>query len=113
MTVLLGRALCNGHGDFNQVFTVPAGLPTGLYELQVIDPSVAGVEVVMAVAPVRVSTTAEPVNAVQTFPGNETAAVNKRLALVLAGLLLTMGLVLYLVPFIIQRRRDDDSAASS
>lgn len=44
----LGEAVCDGHGDFTQTFVLPADLASGVYTLQVVDPSVSGAEVVLA-----------------------------------------------------------------
>ena len=56
--VLLGEALCDGHGDFIQQFSIPAELPDGIYTIQAIDTSIAGPPVVMAETPFKVSATA-------------------------------------------------------
>jgi hypothetical protein len=54
-TVVLGEALCDGHGDFIQNFALPSDLPLGDYKVQAVDTSIAGMEVVLASAPIRVT----------------------------------------------------------
>jgi hypothetical protein len=54
-TIVLGEALCDGHGDFIQTFSIPPDLPLGNYAVQVVDTSIAGMEVVLASAPIRVT----------------------------------------------------------
>ena len=46
--VFLGEALCNGHGDFSQTYTLPPNLTPGVYTIQAIDTSVMGVTHIMA-----------------------------------------------------------------
>ncbi len=53
----LGEAVCDGHGDFAQTFVLPADLASGVYTLQVVDPSSPGPEVVMASTQLSVRTT--------------------------------------------------------
>ncbi len=55
-TVVLGEAVCDGHGDFTQTFVLPEDLPQGTYTMQAIDTSVPDAEVILASTPVRIST---------------------------------------------------------
>lgn len=53
--VVLGEAVCDGHGDFAQTFVLPTDLQTGRYTVQAIDSSQPDVEVVLASAQLSVS----------------------------------------------------------
>lgn len=52
--VALGTALCDGHGDFIQSYTLPADLPEGVFLIQVIDSSITDLPRVLAEASFQV-----------------------------------------------------------
>lgn len=95
--VPLGSALCDGHGDFIQQFTLPADLPNGVYTIQALDTSIAGLTMVLAEAQFRVDETAvsQPVNSPQivTFTSPQ-YRWQQPLYAALAGL----ALLLFLLP---------------
>ncbi len=65
--VSLGEALCDGHGDFVQQYTLPADLPLGIYTVQAIDTSVVGRETVMAEAALGITNNPLPTSNQTTF----------------------------------------------
>lgn len=53
----LGEALCDGHGDFTQVFTLPADLATAVYQVQAVDTNIPGLTQVLATTTVKIDPT--------------------------------------------------------
>jgi hypothetical protein len=102
--VLLGNALCDGHGDFIQPFTLPTDLPDGVYTIQAMDTSMVGLSVVLAKTQFKIDETAvvQPKNSpyVVTFT-NSQINWQQPLYLALAGL----TLFLFLLPSFIKWRR--------
>ncbi len=54
-SIVIGEALCDGHGDFNATLALPADLPAGIHTLQVLDPSIPGQPAVMAAADLKIN----------------------------------------------------------
>jgi hypothetical protein len=56
--VLLGSALCDGHGDFIQQFPLSADLAEGVYTIEIVDTSIIGLSVVRAETSFKIDKTA-------------------------------------------------------
>lgn len=67
---LLGEALCDGHGDFTRVFTLPADLATAVYLVQAVDTNIPGLTQVLATTTVKIDPTPIPDNEIATSSNN-------------------------------------------